>query len=183
MDARTQRIRQIGHATRFKPGNHYGQGRPATAKFSKACKQLMREYGGGYVPKSEELARHCLRLALGGSARHAELILRYAGPDAWKEVQYVVKQAIENPEIDWLLRRKPPKRRSTKTSSAGSNRQEDCQNRRFSNTQDVPPQIQAIPQTVPAIHELARELVGIADRPAVEQAPALARRRVKVELW
>lgn len=170
MDARTQRIRQIGHATRFKPGNRLSPGRPATAKFSKACKQLMREYGTGYAAKSEELVRHCLRRALNGSARHAELIIRYAGPKLWQELQEVVQETIKDPETNWLLRRKAPKRRVPGPALSGSKRLEDSLKTQFSNTQGVPPQIQAIPPHI-----------GVEEE---QQALAPAKRPlIKVERW
>ena len=169
MDARTQRIRQIGHATRFKPGNRCSPGRPRTAKFAGACRQLMREYGAGYVTTAENLVRHCLRLALGGSARHAEVIIRYGGPKLWENLQRVVQETINDPEKNWLLRRKPPKRRVPGPRNTGIKQADALLKTYFSHTQDVPPEIQAVPQAIRVEEE--------------RQAPAPAKRRVRVELW
>lgn len=71
----------VGKATRFKPGNPGGPGRPRTAKFSDAAKQLaaeVRKKGGREISGAEELAEVCLARAVRGSARHAELFLAYA---------------------------------------------------------------------------------------------------------
>jgi hypothetical protein len=68
-------------------------GRPRTAKFSDAARRLAEEIGRGGKTGAQQLAEHCFRRALKGSARHAELFLNYSegkprqavelsGPDA-----------------------------------------------------------------------------------------------------
>jgi hypothetical protein len=52
-------------------------GRPRTAKFSDAARRLAEEIGQSGKTGAEELAEHCFRQALKGSARHAELFLNY----------------------------------------------------------------------------------------------------------
>ena len=53
------------------------QGRPRTAKFSDAARRLAEEIGQSGRTGAEQLAEHCFRQALKGSARHAELFLNY----------------------------------------------------------------------------------------------------------
>jgi len=53
------------------------QGRPRTAKFSDAARRLTEEIGQNGKTGAEQLAEHCFRCALKGSARHAELFLAY----------------------------------------------------------------------------------------------------------
>lgn len=63
----------------FLPGQSGNrQGRPRTAKFSEACRRLFEEIGQNGKTGAEELAEHCFRRALKGSARHAELFLNYS---------------------------------------------------------------------------------------------------------
>jgi hypothetical protein len=52
-------------------------GRPRTAKFSDAARRLAEEIRQGGKTGAEQLAEHCFRQALKGSARHAELFLAY----------------------------------------------------------------------------------------------------------
>lgn len=62
----------------FLPG-HSGNpnGRPRTAKFSEAARRLAEEIGQNGRTGAEQLAEHCFRRALKGSARHVELFLAY----------------------------------------------------------------------------------------------------------
>ena len=46
-------------------------------KFSDAARRLAEEIGQGGKTGAEQLAGHCFRQALKGSARHAELFLAY----------------------------------------------------------------------------------------------------------
>jgi len=75
-----QREKRAGGITGkgFKPGiSGNPNGRPRTAKFSEAARRLAEEIGQNGKTGAEQLAEHCLRRALEGSARHAELFLAY----------------------------------------------------------------------------------------------------------
>jgi hypothetical protein len=67
----------VGKATQFKAGNPGGPGRPRSAKFSDAARRLAEEIGPNGKTGAEQLAEHCFRQALKGSARHAELFMAY----------------------------------------------------------------------------------------------------------
>src|ERR1700674_4448667 len=97
MDARAQRIRQIGHATRFKPGNRCSPGRPRTATFSRLCRRFtLKEWDSqAHSTVSERLVKDCLREALAGSAEHAAIIIKYAGPELWREMKEITKDCLE----------------------------------------------------------------------------------------
>jgi len=73
---------EVGKATQFKPGNPGGPGRPRTAKFSEAARQIADEIEtkGKYkgMTGAQRLAQHCFDRGMKGSARHAELFLGYA---------------------------------------------------------------------------------------------------------
>jgi len=76
-----QREKRVGGVTGkgFQPGVSGNlNGRPRTAKFSEAARRLSEEIGQNEKTGAEQLAEHCLRRALKGSARHAELFLAYA---------------------------------------------------------------------------------------------------------
>jgi len=168
MDARTQRILRIGHATRFKPGNRCSPGRPRTAKFAHWIKRLglqfCKEPSSLWITEWEQFTRACFREALNGSVPHAQLLARYAGADLWQQTQQVVKEILENPAREWLLRRRSPSRiallkpkvtrekrdeaRQTNTEGidqvpglceTGGKQEEDSKNRHFSHVQGVPP--------------------------------------------
>ena len=63
----------------FLPGQSGNtQGRPRTARFAEAARQLASEIGKNGLTGAEELAQYCFRRALKGSARHAELFLNYS---------------------------------------------------------------------------------------------------------
>jgi hypothetical protein len=65
-------------ARRWKPGQLGNlKGRPRTAKFSEAMRQLLAEVNASGETNAEFLAKHCFKKATGGSARHAELALNY----------------------------------------------------------------------------------------------------------
>src|SRR5260370_34654231 len=73
--------KQLGGITGkgFLPGQSGNrQGRPRTGKFSEACRRLAAEIGKQGMTGAEQLAEHCFRRALKGSARHAELFLNYS---------------------------------------------------------------------------------------------------------
>jgi hypothetical protein len=68
----------VGRATQFKVGNPGGPGRPRTARFSDAARQLLAETDARTgETNAEYLVRHCFRMAKGGSVRHLELLLAY----------------------------------------------------------------------------------------------------------
>jgi hypothetical protein len=75
-----QREKRVGGVTGkgFRPGvSGNPNGRPRTAKFSEAARRLAEEIGQNGKTGAEQLAEHCFRCALKGSARHAELFLAY----------------------------------------------------------------------------------------------------------
>lgn len=166
MDARTQRILQIGHATRFERGNPGGPGRPRTRTFASCINRLGKQFCP--EPTSlwtssrwEQFTLVCIMEALNGSAEHAQMLARHAGSDLWKETRQVLKDLIENPESDWLLRRKPPRSRRkvpglriTAEKAAGGSLSTAQDNDRT-----APPEM------------------------AVEQAPAPVKRGIRVALW
>ena len=67
----------IGKNTRFKAGNP-GGGRPRTAKFAEAARQIAAEIGTKGLTGAQRLAEYCFQRGLKGSARHAEMFLGYA---------------------------------------------------------------------------------------------------------
>lgn len=73
-------IVEAGKATQWKPGQTGNpNGRPRTAKYSEAARRLLEEVGEeSGETGAEQLAAYCLKMALKGSARHAELFLSYA---------------------------------------------------------------------------------------------------------
>ncbi len=76
-----QRGKRLGGITGkgFRPGQSGNpQGRPRTAKFSDAARRLAEEIGRRGKTGAEQLAEHCFKRALRGSARHAEIFLNYA---------------------------------------------------------------------------------------------------------
>jgi hypothetical protein len=74
------RLAEIGKRTRFKPGQKSPNpaGRPRTAKFSEAMRQVLAEVNpSSGETNAELLARHCFKKAIAGSARHLGLALSY----------------------------------------------------------------------------------------------------------
>ena len=63
----------------FRPGvSGNPNGRPRTAKFSEAARQLLAEIDAkSGETNAESLVRHCFKRAMHGSARHLELLLAY----------------------------------------------------------------------------------------------------------
>ena len=77
---RGDRLAEIGKRTRFKPGQRSANpaGRPRTAKFSEAMRQVLAEVNpSSGETNAELLARHCFQKAIAGSARHLGLALSY----------------------------------------------------------------------------------------------------------
>jgi hypothetical protein len=78
---RKQREKRAGGVTGkgFQPGvSGNPNGRPRTAKFSEAARQLLAEIDARTGETNAEcLVRHCFKKAKQGSARHLELLLAY----------------------------------------------------------------------------------------------------------
>ena len=76
-----QREKRAGGITGrgFQPGvSGNPNGRPRTAKFSDAARQLLAEIDAKSGETNAEcLVRHCFKRAMHGSARHLELLLAY----------------------------------------------------------------------------------------------------------
>jgi hypothetical protein len=76
-----QREKRAGGVTGkgFRPGvSGNPNGRPRTAKFSEAARQLLAEIDAkSGETNAESLVRHCFKRAMHGSARHLELLLAY----------------------------------------------------------------------------------------------------------
>jgi hypothetical protein len=180
-DTRFQPGNPVGRATRFQPGNK-GGGRPATAKFSAVCRRLLKERGENgqrsWESTADLLAKNCLREALGGSADHQAIILRYSGPETWREIREVTQECLEN---GYMLRPRRKPRKVLELSKTGVNGEENVENRAFANKQEALPESQAKPAS---LYEIAKGLVAVGgDRPEFEQAPASAKRVIRVELW
>jgi hypothetical protein len=77
---RAARLAEIGKCTRFKSGQKSANpnGRPRTAKFSEAVRQIAQEINPATgETNAETLARHTFKRAIAGSVRHQELLLNY----------------------------------------------------------------------------------------------------------
>jgi hypothetical protein len=76
-----QREKRAGGVTGkgFQPGvSGNPNGRPRTAKFSEAARQLLAEIDAkSGETNAESLVRHCFKRAMHGSARHLEMLLAY----------------------------------------------------------------------------------------------------------
>jgi Family of unknown function (DUF5681) len=76
-----QREKRAGGVTGkgFQPGvSGNPSGRPRTAKFSEAARQLLAEIDGRTGETNAEcLVRHCFKKAMHGSPRHLEMLLAY----------------------------------------------------------------------------------------------------------
>jgi hypothetical protein len=74
--------KQLGGVTGkgFKPGvSGNPNGRPRTAKFNEAARLVLAEIETASGDSNAELlVKHCLKKAMRGSVRHAELLLAYA---------------------------------------------------------------------------------------------------------
>src|ERR1700680_4805568 len=77
-----QREKRAGGVTGkgFQPGvSGNPNGRPRTAKFSEAAREILAEIDAKSGETNAEcLVRHCFKKATHGSARHLELLLAYA---------------------------------------------------------------------------------------------------------
>jgi hypothetical protein len=72
-------ILEAGKATRFKPGQSGNpDGRPRTAKFNEAAREISEEVDKKGKSGAERLALYCFKRALRGSTRHLQLFLAYA---------------------------------------------------------------------------------------------------------
>jgi hypothetical protein len=82
---------EVGKATQFKAGNPGGPGRPRTAKFAEAARQIADELETKGKHKgmtgAQRLAQHCFDRGMKGSARHAELFISYAEGKASQAVE------------------------------------------------------------------------------------------------
>jgi len=91
-----QREKRAGGVTGkgFQPGvSGNPNGRPRTAKFSEAARQLLAEIDAkSGETNAESLVRHCFKRAMHGSARHLELLLAY--------VEGKPKQGVELSGLD-----------------------------------------------------------------------------------
>ena len=91
-----QREKRAGGVTGkgFQPGvSGNPNGRPRTARFSEAARQLLAEIDAkSGETNAEVLVRHCFKKAMHGSARHLELLLAY--------VEGKPKQGVELSGLD-----------------------------------------------------------------------------------
>lgn len=72
-------IVEAGKATRFKPGQSGNPaGRPKTARFNEAAREISAEVDTKGNTGAERLAQYCFKRALRGSTRHLQLFLAYA---------------------------------------------------------------------------------------------------------
>ena len=72
-------IVEAGKATRFQPGaSGNPAGRPRTAKFNEAAREIAAEVDKKGTSGAEKLARYCFTRALRGSTRHLQIFLAYA---------------------------------------------------------------------------------------------------------
>jgi hypothetical protein len=106
-----QREKRIGGVTGkgFQPGvSGNPNGRPRTAKFSEAARQLLAEIDDRTGETNAEcLVRHCFKKAKHGSPRHLELLLAYVEGRPKQDVELSGAMKFENMserEIDLRLK-------------------------------------------------------------------------------
>jgi hypothetical protein len=191
----------VGLQTRFQRGNRasVGYGRPRTSLLNR---KLRKELYYDRELNLEAQVKQWLAFALAGSETHAKLIEKHVEPETLRQIGTIVKESLEKGS---LFQWRRPKRKSYSTRESGENRPENAHlahkidGFRAAPAQDGPnsivfnetnasapgnratetPKIDGFrPQS---LHELAAHLVGAPDRPA--EAPAPAKKRVKVELW
>src|SRR5712664_1636582 len=99
MDGRAQRIRQIGQATRFQPGNKLavGHGRPRTGRLKQHFRKVLNSWGDrSFVSNGAQLGEYVLAESLRGDKDARKLFCMVLGPELAKEWLYAAEKALES---------------------------------------------------------------------------------------
>jgi hypothetical protein len=180
MDSRSQRLMRAGERTRFQAGNRLavGHGRPRTGRIRAKFRKLLNRWGqGSFVSNFAQVAESIVGESVSGNRESKkdarELIRRIMGPELAKEIQETVKRALEDGRL--RIYRYPEKVRVPRQTA--EKQASVVKNTRIASIEGVSQEFQPIPRA--SVHETARNLMGITE----DQAPAPAKRSIKVSLW